>query len=74
MTTTKTYAFPNGFRVVYQKNNSNSKSTSIQLFCKLGSVHEYDSMRGVSHFIEHMCFTPFHISNAVYRTNKILFF
>jgi predicted Zn-dependent peptidase len=56
MTPTKTYAFPNGFRVIYEKNNSNTKNTSIQLFCKLGSVHEYDSMRGASHFIEHMCF------------------
>ena len=52
----KTYTFPNGFRLVYEKPASNFKNTSIQVFCKLGSIYERDGIRGASHFIEHMCF------------------
>ena len=52
----KTYTFPNGFRLVYEKPPSNFKNTSIQVFCKLGSIYERDGIRGASHFIEHMCF------------------
>jgi len=50
------YSFPNGFRVIYEKSNVGLPITSIQCICDLGSVYEDDSMRGVSHFIEHMCF------------------
>lgn len=52
----KTYTFPNGFRLVYEKPPSNLKNTAIQVFCKLGSIYERDGIRGASHFIEHMCF------------------
>jgi len=52
----KTYTFPNGFRLVYEKPASNLKNTAIQVFCKLGSIYERDGIRGASHFIEHMCF------------------
>ena len=52
----KTHTFPNGFRIVYEKPNSNLKNTSIQVFCKLGSIYEHNGLRGASHFIEHMCF------------------
>ena len=52
----KTYTFPNGFRLVYEKPSSNLKNSAIQVFCKLGSIYERDGIRGASHFIEHMCF------------------
>jgi predicted Zn-dependent peptidase len=50
------YSFPNGFQIIYEKSNIGLPITSIQCICDLGSVYENDSMRGVSHFIEHMCF------------------
>ena len=50
------YVFPNGFQIIYEKSNIGLPITSIQCICDLGSVYENDSMRGVSHFIEHMCF------------------
>lgn len=56
----KTYTFPNGFRLVHEKLPSNFKNTSIQVFCKLGSIYERDGIRGASHFIEHMCFKGTH--------------
>jgi predicted Zn-dependent peptidase len=52
----KTYTFPNGFRLVYEKPPANFKNSAIQVFCKLGSIYEHDGIRGASHFIEHMCF------------------
>jgi len=52
----KTYTFPNGFRLVYEKPHANLKNSAIQVFCKLGSIYEHDGIRGASHFIEHMCF------------------
>lgn len=52
----KTFQYPNGFRVIYQKSNSDIPVASIIGFVKLGSIHETDGIRGVSHFIEHMCF------------------
>jgi len=52
----KTHTFDNGFRIIYEKPNNNTPLSSIQLFCDVGSVHEYDGIRGASHFIEHMCF------------------
>jgi len=52
----KQFEFPNGFRVIYEKPQNSLKLTSINVFCELGSVHETDKIRGVSHFIEHMCF------------------
>lgn len=50
------FVFPNGFRIVYEKPKNKLPITSIQVFCDVGSVHETDDLRGVSHFIEHMCF------------------
>jgi predicted Zn-dependent peptidase len=52
----KTFQYPNGFRMVYEKPNTNIPLTSIIVFVKLGSIYETDGIRGVSHFIEHMCF------------------
>lgn len=52
----KTFTFPNGFRIIYEKPNSEIPLTSILVFVKLGSVYETDGIRGASHFIEHMCF------------------
>jgi predicted Zn-dependent peptidase len=54
--TIQTYIFPNGFRIIHEKPKNNLPISSVQLFCDVGSVHEDDSVRGASHFIEHMCF------------------
>jgi len=50
------YRYPNGFRVIYEHYVNKIPITGAYLFCDMGSVYEYDGMRGVSHFIEHMCF------------------
>lgn len=54
--TIHTHIFSNGFKIIYEKPKNNSPLSSIQLFCDVGSVNEYDGIRGASHFIEHMCF------------------
>jgi predicted Zn-dependent peptidase len=54
--TIQTFTYPNGFRIVYEKTKNESPISSIHAFCELGSVYETDGIRGVSHFIEHMCF------------------
>ena len=46
----------NGLRIIYEKSESNLPTTSIYSFCNLGPAHEPNDMRGISHFIEHMCF------------------
>ena len=50
------HTFPNGLRMIYEKSSSPYPISSIQMICDLGSVYETDNIRGVSHFIEHMCF------------------
>ena len=50
------YTFSNGLRLVYQKPENNVPTTSIMVFCDLGSAYEREGLRGISHFIEHMCF------------------
>lgn len=52
----KAYTFPNGFRVIYDKPKSNLPLTSILGFVKIGSIYEPSNLKGVCHFIEHMCF------------------
>jgi predicted Zn-dependent peptidase len=49
-----TFTYPNGFRLVYEKTKSDT--SNIQVFCDVGSIHEPDDLRGVSHMVEHMCF------------------
>ena len=56
----ETYSWPNGFRVIYQKSQNVVNNTHIQVFCDVGSAYEVDNIRGVSHFIEHMCFKGTH--------------
>ena len=51
-----THTFPNGFRVIYERPTSPTEITHVDVFCRAGSVFEPESLRGVSHFIEHMCF------------------
>jgi predicted Zn-dependent peptidase len=62
------HTFPNGFRVIYETPNHPSSATSINAFCRVGSIFEPDSLRGVSHFIEHMCFKG---ANTHRNTQKI---
>ena len=52
----KTHIFPNNFRVIYQPLTQSLPITSIQVFCKVGSILETENVRGISHFVEHMCF------------------
>tara|TARA_Y100000022_G_scaffold2414_1_gene1984 strand:+ start:2707 stop:4029 length:1323 start_codon:yes stop_codon:yes gene_type:complete len=52
----KNIQFPNGFRLVYEKSNSEIPLTSYHVFCNLGPGHETEKLKGASHFIEHMCF------------------
>lgn len=52
----KTHTFPNGFRIIYQKPKQLLPITAIHVFCKIGSIYETEKVRGVCHFIEHMCF------------------
>lgn len=52
----KTHVFPNGFRVIYEKPTNALKLTTIDVFCDIGSAFEKDGVRGISHFVEHMCF------------------
>ena len=54
--TIKTFTFPNGFRLIYETAKHNKPVSTIYAFCDLGSIYENDDIRGVSHFIEHMCF------------------
>ena len=54
--TVQTFTFPNGLRVVYEKSYSSKKTTNIQAFCDVGSIHEPENLRGAAHFVEHMCF------------------
>lgn len=53
---TSTYTYKNGFRLIYQKADSKLPVTSIMLFIKFGSIHENTEVKGIAHFIEHMCF------------------
>jgi predicted Zn-dependent peptidase len=48
--------YPNDFQIVYEKSLSALPLTTLYIFCDVGSVYEYDKIRGASHFIEHMCF------------------
>lgn len=50
------HEFPNGFRVIHQKPSNPLAVTSIYAFTNVGSAFESDGIRGVSHFVEHMCF------------------
>ena len=54
--TIKIHTFPNSFRVIYQKPKQALPITSINVFCKVGSILETESVRGICHFLEHMCF------------------
>jgi predicted Zn-dependent peptidase len=54
--TVKIHTFPNGFQFIYEKSKNKLPVSSVQVFCDLGSIYETDTTRGVSHFIEHMCF------------------
>jgi predicted Zn-dependent peptidase len=54
--TIKTYTFPNGFRLVYEKSKNIIPISSVNVFCDVGSINEPQYIRGASHMIEHMCF------------------
>jgi predicted Zn-dependent peptidase len=51
-----THTFPNGFRVIHETPENHTNITHVNVFCRVGSIFEDAHLRGVSHFIEHMCF------------------
>jgi len=53
--TVSTHIYKNGFKLIHEKVTNHSTS-SINVFCEVGSINEPNNLRGVSHFIEHMCF------------------
>jgi predicted Zn-dependent peptidase len=54
--TVKTFTYPNGLRIIYEKTASGRQTTHIQAFCDVGSIHEPENLKGAAHFVEHMCF------------------
>jgi predicted Zn-dependent peptidase len=48
--------YENGFHFIHQKSLNDLNICSIHLFCNVGSSHETDEVRGVSHFLEHLLF------------------
>lgn len=50
------YTFPNGFRIIHEHIGSNNPISSAYAFCNVGSAYETKESRGMSHYIEHMCF------------------
>ena len=55
-----THRFANGFRVVYQSPEQAIPLSSFHIICNVGSSFEKDGLRGVTHFVEHMCFKGTH--------------
>ncbi len=51
----KIYNLKNGIRLVYER-MAHTKSVSIGIFVKSGSMYETKEENGISHFIEHMLF------------------
>lgn len=51
----KIYTLKNGIRVAYER-MAHTKSVSIGIFVKSGSMYETKEENGISHFIEHMLF------------------
>jgi predicted Zn-dependent peptidase len=66
MNSVKHTSLPNGFQIVYKKTTIPISCTYIS--CDVGSVHETDGIRGISHFIEHMCF-----KKTSHKTDEISF-
>jgi predicted Zn-dependent peptidase len=56
MTKPVVHTYANGLRLVYERPTNVSNQTIVRAFVHVGSVNEPDSIRGASHFIEHMCF------------------
>lgn len=52
----RTYLFPNGFKLIYEKSLGNIPVTFTRTFCNFGSVDEPKDAKGSAHFIEHICF------------------
>lgn len=63
----KHHFLDNGLKIIVAKDKSNP-IISLQLFIKVGSVHEKDTESGFSHLMEHLVFK----STAKYPDNKIM--
>ena len=62
------HQLPNGLEILAETNDE-AHSTSVGFFVRTGSRDESDSVAGVSHFLEHMCFkgTPRRSADDVNR-------
>lgn len=47
---------PNGFTYYIRENHYPAKRAALQLFVKVGSLHEKDEEKGIAHFVEHLLF------------------
>jgi predicted Zn-dependent peptidase len=45
----------NDLQVIYEKPDSSIPISSVQIFINIGSIHSPADLKGVTHFIEHMC-------------------
>jgi predicted Zn-dependent peptidase len=45
----------NDLQVIYEKTDSSIPISSVQIFINIGSIHSPSNLKGVTHFIEHMC-------------------
>lgn len=50
-----TQTLPNGMRIIYVS-MTGSETTSLFVYCKVGSRNESQSINGTSHFVEHLLF------------------
>ena len=62
----KKVTYKNGLQLVYEKNSS--KTTTINIFVRVGSINEPEDLRGFSHFLEHMVFK----GNKKYKSHQII--
>ena len=70
----KKHIFPNGLELIYQSSIQSIPISCIYILCKVGSAYEKGDIRGISHLVEHMCFTGTKnkkVKNLLYQYNKI---
>ncbi|MCB9362165.1 insulinase family protein [Candidatus Woesearchaeota archaeon] len=65
----KTYTFANGLEVVHLPQKS--KTVSVHVLVKAGSVDEGDHEHGISHFIEHLVFEGTKTRSALAITREV---
>jgi predicted Zn-dependent peptidase len=64
--------YENGFVMLYEKSIHNTDVATIIVCCKVGSINESDGIRGICHFVEHMCFKGCGKYGTSYKISKIM--